>query len=350
MNARTSTRRLVDLARLASGLLIVVSLTTPSVAADKNKARQSEPETFATVGQTVIAANEYETAFSMAVRRKYYHGQVPDAEMEALKVEVADQLIDRTLALAEAKRRGIQADRETIKRTIAGYEERYKQSEQWKKNRKQMIATVTKQLEEQAQLERLEASVRSVPEPTEAQARAFYESHLDLFVEPEKIHLSVILLRVDPSSPKVAWEKAAEEAASIVSRLKNGAQFEELARVHSSDASAERGGDLGYLHRGVLPEGTQALIDSLDPGAISDPVRLLEGMAVIRVVDRKAAKQHDFAEVRARAGDLWQREQGETQWKRLMAQLRAGSVIRINTSRYPALEQVAAHDRRPDTR
>jgi parvulin-like peptidyl-prolyl isomerase len=270
--------------------------------------------------------------------------------MEALKVEVADRLIDRTLALAEAKRRGIQADRETIKRAIAGYEERYKQSDQWKKKRKQMIAAVTKQLEEQSQLERLEASVRAVPEPTEAQAQAFYESHPDLFTEPEKIRLSVILLRVDPSSPKVAWEKAAEEAASIVDRLRNGAQFEELAKVHSGDASAERGGDLGYLHRGVLPEGTQALIDSLEPGAISEPVRLLEGMAVIRVVDRKPAHRHDFAQVRERAGDLWQREQGEAQWKRLMAQLRSGSVIRINTSRYPALEQVAAHDKRPDTR
>ena len=56
--------------------------------------------------------------------------------------------------------------------------------------------------------------MRKVPEPTEAQARAYYDAHKDLFVEPEKLRLSVILLKVDPSAPKAAWDKARDEAAA----------------------------------------------------------------------------------------------------------------------------------------
>ena len=325
--------------------LALLLLASSGASAAAEKPRAAQPETFATVGETVVTAQEYEQAVALAVRRKYYHGQVPDAELDSLREEVAVSLVNRVLLLAEAKRRGIQPDREAVKRTLAGYEARYKNSEQWQKNRKTMLGALSHQLEQQSQLERLEAAVRKAPEPREEQAQAYYDAHRDLFVEPEQARVSLILLRVDPSSPSVVWDKAAEEAAAIVTRLRAGAQFEELARLHSSDASAERGGDLGYLHRGMLPEAAQNVLDGLQPGAISDhPVRVLEGVAVIRLVERRPAKQHLYTEVRNRAGDLWQREQGDVQWKRLVARLRATAVIRVNTTRYPALEKVAAHE------
>ena len=340
--------------RAAAALACVLTSLagTDGLAADKasDKSRPSEAETFATVGQTVVSVTEYEQAFALAVRRKYYHGKVHEAELDALRREVAESVVNRVLLVGEARRRGIQPDRDAIKRTIAGYDARYKGSDEWKKNRKQMVAAVTRQLEQQSQLERLEATVRKAPEPTEAQAREYYDAHRDLFVEPEQLRVALILLRVDPSSPKIAWEKATEEASAIVARLRNGAQFEELARLHSSDASAERGGDLGYLHRGMLPEAAQQVLDKLGPGMISDPVRVLEGVAVIRLLDRKPARQREFAEVRERAGDLWQREQGDTQWKQLIARLREGVPIRINTTRYPMLARAGADEVRGGAR
>jgi parvulin-like peptidyl-prolyl isomerase len=345
------TPRIAAAVRLVACAIVFLGTSHASavIAAEREGVDAAPGEAFATVGKTVISAQEYEAALAMAVRRKYYHGRVPEGELDALRVEVADSLINRTLLLAEVKRRGIQPDRAAVKRTVAGYEQRYKQSAQWQRSGKEMLAAVTRQLEQQSQLERLEAAVRTTPEPTEAQALRYYETHRDLFVEPEQVRLAVILLRVDPASPRIAWEKAVEEATAIVTRLRKGASFEELARLHSSDSSAERGGDLGYLHRGMLPEGTQQVVDNLQPGRISDPIRVLEGVAVVRVLDRKPAQQRTFDEVRDRAGDLWRREQADTQWHRLIDALRATVTIRINTARYPALAQAGTHEGRETT-
>jgi len=349
MNGFVPTLRMAGVPRLAVCVL-VLGLSHAAVGAGERDAHQAATEeTFATVGNAVISAQEYEAAFAMAVRRKYYHGRTPEGELDTLRLEVAESLINRVLLLAEAKRRRIQPDRAAVKRTVAGYEQRYRQSEQWQKNGKRMLAALTAQLEQQSQLERLEAGVRKTPEPSEAQALGYYEAHRDLFVEPEQVRLAVILLRVDPASPRIAWDKAAEEASTIVARLRKGASFEELARLHSSDSSAERGGDLGYLHRGMLPEGTQQVVDKLEQGMISDPIRVLEGVAVVRVVDRKPAQQRTFDQVRERAGDLWQREQADEQWRRLIAELRANATIRINTARYPALAQAGTDERRANT-
>ena len=75
-----------------------------------------------------------------------------------------------------------------------------------------MLAAVVPQLEADSLLERLGTLVKHVPEPGEAVARAYYEKHKDLFVEPEQVKLSVILLKVDPSSPQAVWNSAKDEA------------------------------------------------------------------------------------------------------------------------------------------
>jgi parvulin-like peptidyl-prolyl isomerase len=320
----------------------LLAVTTTAVAAAE---KAMDPGVFATVDRTVIPAADFDQAYAMAVRRKYYHGHPPEAELEAMRREVAQSLVDRVLLLAEAKRRNVQGDREAVKKALAELETRYQDSPQWKKERKKVLPQITKQLEQNAQLMALEQQVRTAPEATPAQAQAFYDAHKNLFVEPEQLHLALILLKVDPSAPRTAWDQAMEEGTRIATKLRNGADFGELAKLHSSDASAQRGGDLGYIHRGMLPEAAQQVVDKLETGKISDPLKVLEGVAVVRILDRKPSKQRSFAEVQPRAAELARREQTDAQWQRLLAQLRSHASVVINTTRYPALDQVAAHER-----
>ena len=113
--------------------------------------------------------------------------------------------------------------------------------------------------------------------------------------------------------------------------------FAQLAQLQSADASAQKGGDLGYVHRGMLPSAAQEAIDALQPGALTDAVTLLEGVAIFRLEDRKSAQVRRFADVRQRAADLWRREQGEKNWKEFIAALRKAAVIKIDPTRYPAV-------------
>lgn len=294
-------------------------------------------DAFATVGDTVVSAADYQRALAVATRKKYYHAKPPEAEYPKFQREVGDELVNRVLLLAEAKRRGIQPDRAMIDATVAGYDRQYGSSANWKTNREKMLAAVIPQLEADSLLDRLGRLVKTVPEPAEPVARAYYEKHKDLFVEPEQVKLSVILLKVDPSSPQAVWAGAKEEAQAIHRKLKAGADFAELARLHSGDRSAAQGGQMDYTHRGMLPEAVHGVVDALKAKDLSEPVQLLEGVAILRLDDRRAAQQRRFEQVKDRAADLWQRDEAQARWNRLIAELRRNTPVRIDESHYAPL-------------
>jgi parvulin-like peptidyl-prolyl isomerase len=292
---------------------------------------------FATVGGTTISLPDYQRALSVATRKKYYHAKPPEGEYAAFQREVGDEVVNRTLLLAEARRRGIQPDRDKIKATVAGYDSQYQGSANWAANREKMLAAVVPQLENESLLDRLERLVRQGPEPDEAAARAYYEQHRELFIEPEQVKLRVILLKVDPSSRQVVWDSAMTEGRQLHRKLLAGADFGELARLHSGDRSAANGGEMDYTHRGMLPQAMHGVIDALKPGGLSEPVQLLEGVAIVRLDGRREAQPRSFEQVRPRAAELWQRAEADARWRKLIAELRKSTTIRVDESHYAPL-------------
>jgi parvulin-like peptidyl-prolyl isomerase len=164
--------------------------------------------------------------------------------------------------------------------------------------------------------------------------RAYYAANPEKFTEPERFRVSSILLKVDPSAPAAAWDAAMAEAVGIVSRLRAGGDFRELARLHSGDASAEQGGDMGYLHRGMMGSRAQVAIDAADLGVVTDPVRLLEGVAIFRVDERPVRRLHPLEDVAERAQDLWLREQRESRWSEFLDGLSKQAEIHVNPQHY----------------
>ena len=326
-------------AAAADAAVAAAAASTPSVAA----ARRDTP--FAAVGDSVISAADYQRALAVAMRKKYYHAKPPEDELAKFQREVGDDVVNRVLLLKEAQRRGIQPDWDKVAATVAGYDAQYKGSANWAVNRDKMLASVVPQLERESLFERLERLVKTVPEPSEAASRAYYDKHLELFVEPEQVKLSVIVLKVDPSSTQAVWNSAHAEAKALHKRLLGGADFSELARLHSGDRSAPRGGDMDYTHRGMLPEAMHSVVDALKPLQLAEPVQLLEGVAILRLEGRKPAQQRSFAQVRDRAADLWQRAEGDARWKKLIANLRQATVIRIDESQYAPLRAASEKPR-----
>jgi peptidyl-prolyl cis-trans isomerase SurA len=84
----------------------------------------------------------------------------------------------------------------------------------------------------------------------------------------------------------VSENEARNRLRTLKERLENKADFGELARVHSEDASASRGGDLGWILPGdTVPEFERAM-NNLKPGEISDPVQTPFGWHLIQVLER----------------------------------------------------------------
>ncbi|MDP2834874.1 MAG: peptidylprolyl isomerase [Pseudomonadota bacterium] len=85
----------------------------------------------------------------------------------------------------------------------------------------------------------------------------------------------------------VSDDDARNRLRQLKERIENGADFVELAKLHSDDLSANRGGDLNWLNPGdTVPEFERAM-DTLKPGQVSDPVRSPFGWHLIEVQERR---------------------------------------------------------------
>ncbi|MBK6743561.1 MAG: peptidylprolyl isomerase [Hydrogenophilales bacterium] len=85
----------------------------------------------------------------------------------------------------------------------------------------------------------------------------------------------------------VTDQDAQKRLAELRDRIANGAEFDRLAKVHSDDGSASKGGDLGWLSPGeTVPEFERAM-NSLKPGELSEPVRSAFGWHLIQVMERR---------------------------------------------------------------
>jgi parvulin-like peptidyl-prolyl isomerase len=212
------------------------------------------------VGSVEITRGDLELAFRRAARQKFYHGKPPQGELEALRRNVANELIERTLLLQEAQRMGVQPDRDKIAAQIDGYRQRYASSPRWQEQQHEMERRITRYLSEQDLIQQLEAGVRAVSPPSEQQLRAFFAANTDKFTEPAQDHLSLILLKVPPHEQQATWEAALRRAAALVAELRAGVDFASLARANSDDESASRGGDPEGIRR--RPGACRATVDA----------------------------------------------------------------------------------------
>jgi peptidyl-prolyl cis-trans isomerase SurA len=97
-------------------------------------------------------------------------------------------------------------------------------------------------------------------------------------------HARHILIKV---SELLSDSEARQRALVLKERLDNKADFAELARLHSMDMSAAKGGDLNWLYQGDTVPDFERAMDALKIGEISEPVRTPFGWHIIQVLERR---------------------------------------------------------------
>jgi len=112
----------------------------------------------------------------------------------------------------------------------------------------------------------------------------------------ERVRLSRILFRFSPVNSSREKKRALQAALQARQRLAAGAtSFAELARGVSEEAEyAARGGDIGFLVRGVAPADFEKAAFSLPVGEVSEPIETEVGYFLVRVQEKKAAEEPEF--------------------------------------------------------
>lgn len=102
--------------------------------------------------------------------------------------------------------------------------------------------------------------------------------------EIEQTHARHILLR---ASDTLSEAEAVRRLSDLRDRIRNGADFGEIAKANSSDLSAVRGGDLGWISPGDTVPDFERAMNALKPGEVSDVVQSPFGWHLIQVIERR---------------------------------------------------------------
>lgn len=289
---------------------------------------------FAKVGDITITWTDYNNEYASQARNKFYHGKPSDDEVAAFQRKIGDTLVTNAMLLQEAKRRKLKPDAEFVKLQIEKAERRFAKDPNWPQARPRVLPVLTQRAQDESLRNQMEPLVRNVRPPSVKQLRKYYAAHPDKFTSPAHERVSTILLRMDPGSPPADWQKALEQGSDLVKRLRAGEDFAKLAREYSGDVTAEDGGDMGYLHEGMLPGLPAQIVSKLQPGETSDPVTLMEGVAIFRLTERTKIETGSFEKVQPRARQLWLAEQSDNAWNSLMAKLKKNTPIQVDESRF----------------
>jgi peptidyl-prolyl cis-trans isomerase SurA len=119
----------------------------------------------------------------------------------------------------------------------------------------------------------------------------------------------------------VSQREARDRLVKLKDRIDNGTDFAEMARLHSEDGSASRGGELGWISPGdTVPEFEQAM-NALQIGQVSEPVQTPFGFHLIQVQERRT---EDLSKERQRlvAKQALRQRKGEEAYQEWVRQLR----------------------------
>ncbi len=219
--------------------------------------------------------------------------------------ELVSAMIDKRLLYLEAKRRDFTDDAD-VRRQVHELEER---------------------LAIQALLA---AEEKRRGPPTEAEARAFFESNRGAFAQPERLRVARVLARVAPGASERERANARQRAMRFAERLRRG---EAIAKVAPDGDGPERekGGDFGFVGRG---DGRDPALESaafaLDkPGAVSPAFLTDSGFAVVQLLERHAARAPSFEEVRHEVENRMSPQRKRKVFDDLLARLRREAEIRV---------------------
>ena len=137
---------------------------------------------------------------------------------------------------------------------------------------------------------------------TDQVLKKFYDTHPDVMAGKIQYTASHIVItpqkdvKIFNSTGTDATSEAAamKEIKMLQKKLKNGADFGELAKKYSEGPSASRGGDLGTFAKGTMvPEFEQAL-NAMKPGEVSGVVKTRFGYHLVKLVNKTSGKRKAF--------------------------------------------------------
>lgn len=263
-------------------------------------------------GQLLAALNMDPATYEESLRRSLRVGQLQTSLSESAEVSDAEvkriwQLRNQTRAIetvqldAEKLMAGINVSEEDIQ---AWYDDHLNDYVSEERVRVDYLALNVADLEARVEVDSDDIAAR-------------YEEDKARYVTPEQRRARHILIGGDVN------DASKEKLEAIKARIEAGESFEVLAKENSDDpGSAEQGGDLGLVGRGVMVKPFEdALFELGNSGDISDIVETQFGLHLIQLEEIQAEKGRDIEDMRVEIETTLRTEKAEQLYAELIEQL-----------------------------
>jgi parvulin-like peptidyl-prolyl isomerase len=180
--------------------------------------------------------------------------------------------------------------------------------------------------------------------PGEQELLAAYNANQAEFAVPRQFRIAQIFVAVPKDAAKADADKLRKKADDVAKRAQSkDADFSRLAQANSDHkASAEQGGDLGWMaEKDMIPE-MRVLIPTLAKGEIAKPVRTEQGWHVVKLVDLKPAGVRPLVEVRAQLAAAMRQRLAQENEKRYLDKLAEQTPVAVNEIALGKLRALAA--------
>lgn len=229
-----------------------------------------------------------------------------EEELKTLEVNIIDSLIVIKLLEKYAEENNIAISRQEIDEQVETLSNTYNSEEDFESalksmgiDRKFLEDYLKSQMISNKIYERITANV----DVTDEEVKSYYDDNKEEFLVPAQIkasHILAVFPWIEDGSEETeeGRKEALDKIDMVEDKLKDGEDFEELARQYSDDqTTAENGGDLGYVSEGQMVEEFDRALFLLDEGETSDIVETIYGFHIIKAFDRKEEYYQDFKEI-----------------------------------------------------
>lgn len=258
----------------------------------------------AVVDKNVIMQSELDERL-MQVAQNARANKMALPDMKVLEQQVVDHLVSEHLQLQMAKRVGVTISDEQVNQAI----EQIRVSNQMTPEQfKRQLESDDLTLASLREKVRRDMTIQHIQQGVVQQRIHISPLEIDNFlksadarfwISPE-YHLGHILISLPQSASAEEVEAARTRGAELVKRIRDGANFAEIAIAESKGTNALSGGDLGWRKTSDLPSLFADLLPNLEVGQVSEPARSPAGFHILKVYDKRGGEQQKEMQTKAR--------------------------------------------------
>lgn len=153
---------------------------------------------------------------------------------------------------------------------------------------------------------------------TEDEVKKFYKENKEAFKEKESANASHILVSEE------------DKAREIYEKVKDGEDFETLAKKNSTCPSKEKGGDLGTFTRGQMVKEFEDAVFENEVGTVTEPVKTQFGYHIIKINEKNEGRDLEFDEVKDKIFSQLKRQKEQDLYNKKIEELKEKYDVKMN--------------------